>query len=93
MILSAMFAATILLADTTPAAAAAAATVSPATVAAAPAKDAKAAKPKMVCRTEAVTGSMFPKKTCYAVDEMAQRKQEERANLQRMQNQVPQTVQ
>ena len=94
MILSAMFAASILLADTTPAAAAAAAavsppaaanTVSPATVTAAP-KAAPANKPRVVCRTEAVTGSMFPKKTCYTTDQMAQRRQDERQNLEHMQN-------
>lgn len=87
MILSAMFAATVLLADTTPAAAAAASTVSPATVTAAPKAD-EAKKPRLVCRTEAVTGSMFPKKTCYSVEDAAQRKQDERANLERMQNTV-----
>lgn len=86
MILSAMFAATILLADTTPAAATAATTVSPATVTATPA--AKTEKPRLICKTEAVTGSLFPKKTCYTSDDMAQRKQEERANLERMQNQI-----
>jgi len=90
-----MFAASILLADTTPAAAAAANavtppaaatdTVSPATVTAAP-KAAPANKPRVVCRTEPVTGSMFPKKTCYTTDDMAQRKQDERANLEHMQN-------
>ena len=87
MILSAMFAATVLLADTTPAAAAAANTVSPATVTAAPNADA-AKKPRLVCRTEAVTGSMFPKKTCYSVEDSAQRKQDERANLEKMQNNI-----
>ena len=82
-----MFAATILLADTTPAAATAASTVTPATVtakAAAPAAN----KPRLICKTEAVTGSMFPKKTCYTADDLAQRKQEERANLERMQNNI-----
>jgi hypothetical protein len=82
-----MFAATILMADTTPAAAAAT-TVSPATVTAPTTKDAKADKPRLICKTEAVTGSLFPKKTCYASDDLAQRRQEERANLQRMQNQL-----
>jgi hypothetical protein len=87
-----MFAATIMLADTTPAAATAATAAAP--TAAAPASAAKAAeapktaKPKIVCRTEAVTGSMFPKKTCYALDDLAQRQQEERKNLQQMQNQL-----
>lgn len=87
MILVAMFAATLLLADTTPAAAAAAGTVSPATVTA-KAKDAPANKPRLICKTEAVTGSLMPKKTCYTSDDLAQRKQEERANLEKMQNQL-----
>ena len=87
MILSAMFAATILMADTTPAAAAAANSVSPATVTAAP-KAAPANKPRLICKTESVTGSLMPKKTCYNSDDLAQRKQEERANLEKMQNQL-----
>jgi invasion protein IalB len=89
VILSAMFAATILMADTTPAAAAAAATtVSPATVTAPSTKDAKADKPRLICKTEAVTGSLMPKKTCYTSDDLAQRRQEERANLEKIQNQL-----
>jgi hypothetical protein len=87
VILSAMFAATILMADTTPAAAAAASTVSPATVTATP-KAAPANKPRLICKTESVTGSLMPKKTCYTSDDLAQRKQEERANLEKMQNQL-----
>jgi hypothetical protein len=82
-----MFAATILMADTTPAAAAAANSVSPATVTAAP-KAAPANKPRLICKTESVTGSLMPKKTCYTSDDLAQRKQEERANLEKMQNQL-----
>jgi uncharacterized protein (DUF2147 family) len=77
-----MFAATIMLADATPAAATAATAAAPAEAA----KATKTEKPKMVCRTEAVTGSMFPKKTCYQLDDLAQRQQEERKNLQQMQN-------
>lgn len=87
MILSALFAATVLMADTTPAAEAAAKTVSPATVTAA-VKDAPANKPRLICKTESVTGSLMPKKTCYTSDDLAQRKQEERANLEKMQNQL-----
>jgi hypothetical protein len=83
-----MFAATILMADTTPAAATAAATVTPATVTAPTTKDAKADKPRLICKTEAVTGSLMPKKTCYTSDDLAQRRQEERANLEKMQNQL-----
>ena len=92
MFLSAMLAATVLMADTTPAAAAAATTASPtpAAGAAAPAKTAD--KPKLICKTEAVTGSLMPKKTCYTSDDLAQRRQEERANLEKMQNQLGLTV-
>ena len=86
MILSAMFAATMMLADTTPAAATAASSVNPAT-AAAPAKPAaKADKPRVICKTESVTGSLMPKKTCYTTDDYAQRQQDERQNLERIQN-------
>jgi hypothetical protein len=88
MILSAMFAATMMLADTTPAAAAAASSVNPATAAAPanPAAPAKASKPRVICKTESVTGSLMPKKTCYTTDDYAQRQQDERQNLERMQN-------
>lgn len=89
MILTAMFAATMMLADATPAAATAAATVSPAPAAAAPAKAAKTEKPKLICKTESVTGSLMPKKTCYSSDEYAQRQQDERLNLEKMQSQLP----
>lgn len=80
MILSTLLAATVLLADTTPAAATAATQPAPAADAAK-----KTEKPKVICRSEAVIGSLMPKKTCYTVDEMAQRKQDERQNLERMQ--------
>jgi hypothetical protein len=83
-----MLAATVLMADATPAAAAAAATVSPATVNGAATPDKTAEKPKLICKTEPVLGSLMPKKTCYTSDQMAQRRQDERENLQRMQNQV-----
>jgi hypothetical protein len=86
-----MFAATILLADTTPAAATAAATVAPATVTAPAAKAERTEKPRLICKSEVVTGSLFPKKTCYTSDDLAQRRQEERANLERMQNNLGQS--
>ena len=75
MILSAMLVATIMLADTTPAVASAATTVTPAAVTA-PAAKAKTDKPRLICRSESVTGSLFPKKTCYTSDETAQRQQD-----------------
>ena len=72
-----------LLADTP----AAATTPAPAPAAAA-AAPVKADKPKVVCHTEAVIGSLMPKKTCYTSEQMAQRRQDERENLQKMQNQI-----
>jgi uncharacterized protein (DUF2147 family) len=85
VILSVLFAASMMLADATPAAATAVTPVQPA-AAAAPAK--KADEDKMVCKTEAVTGSLFPKKTCRLKSEFAHEQQEQRQNLQRMQNQL-----
>jgi len=85
MILSSLIAASLLLADAAPAAASS--TVSPATVTA-PAKAPPANKPRVVCKTESVTGSLMPKKTCYTTDDLAQRQQDERQNLQKMQNQL-----
>jgi invasion protein IalB len=82
LFLSAMLAATVLMADTTPAAAAS----TTAKTAEAPAPAAKKTeKPKLICKTESVTGSMMPKKTCYSSDDLAQRQQEERQNLERIQ--------
>jgi 3-oxoacyl-ACP reductase-like protein len=83
-----MLAATVLMADTTPAAAAAATTVSPATVTGAAAPDKTADKPKLICKSEPVIGSLISKKTCYTSDQMAQRRQDERQNLEKMQNQI-----
>lgn len=92
MLLSALLAATVLMADTTPAAAAAATTVAAkpaeatatATATAAPAAK-KTEKPRLICKTEQVTGSLMPKKTCYSSDELSQRRQDERQNLERIQ--------
>jgi hypothetical protein len=83
-----MIAATIMLADTTPAAAAAAATAQPAMAATPAAAAAPAAKPKdkLICRSESVTGSLMPKKTCFLESERAQIKQDQRQNLEKLQN-------
>jgi uncharacterized protein (DUF2147 family) len=81
-----MLAATMMLADTTPAAATAATTATPA-----PAAAAKPEKEKVVCKTEVVTGSLFPKKTCRSVAEFSREQQEQRQNLERMQNNLGQT--
>ncbi|HZZ33392.1 MAG TPA: hypothetical protein VFE10_15530 [Phenylobacterium sp.] len=73
------------MADTTPAAATAA-TATTAKTAEAPAAAAKKTeKPKLICKTENVTGSLMPKKTCYNSDDLAQRQQDERQNLERIQ--------
>ena len=87
MILSAMLAATLMLADTTPAAATAAQTAQPAT-AATPAKAAKPAEDRLICRSEEVTGSLMPKKTCRRASDMARERQEQRENLERIQREV-----
>jgi hypothetical protein len=86
MFLPALLAATVLMADAVPAATPAT-TVSPATVSA-KAKTEPANKPRVICKTESVTGSLMPKKTCYTSDDLAQRRQEERANLEKIQNQL-----
>ena len=88
MLFSALLAAAAILADTTPAAATAAAAATPpaAATAEAPVKAEKTEKPKLVCRSEAVIGSLFPKKTCYSQDEAKQRQQSERQNLEAIQN-------
>ena len=78
-----MLAATVLMADTTPAAATAATTAKAAEAPAVAAK--KTEKPKLICKTENVTGSLMPKKTCYVSDDLAQRQQDERQNLERIQ--------
>ena len=88
MFFGAMIAAAMMLADTTPAAAAAATTPAAAPPAAAAPAAQPAKKPKLICKTEQVTGSIMPKKTCYTEDDMAQRRQEERQNLERMQSQL-----
>jgi hypothetical protein len=86
-----MIAAALLLADT-PAATAVAPPAPAAPAAASAAKPAPektaAAKSndRVVCRTEAVTGSMFPKKVCYSTQQAAERRQDERENLEKIQN-------
>jgi hypothetical protein len=92
VILGALFAATIMMAQssavTTPSDLTAA-PPAPAPANAAPAKKADKDGGRLICKSEAVTGSLFPKKTCYRADEMAQRKQEERMNLERSQSEIP----
>lgn len=96
MMLSAMLAATMLLAQTTPNAAPApapspgapaspATTVSPATVTAPP-KAGTIAADKLVCKEEPILGSRMTKKVCYQAKERALQLQDERQNLERIQD-------
>ncbi len=87
MVFGALLAATVLFADTTPAAADAAAKAAAPAPAAAATAEAKP-KPRVICKSEQVTGSLMAKKTCYTEDQAAQRKQDERQNLEKMQSQM-----
>ena len=90
MILSAMLAATIMMAESSSTATPSNVTAAtPAPAAAAQTKTAEA-KPvdHIVCKSEAVTGSLFPKKTCRSTKDAAQIQQEERANLEKIQNEI-----
>jgi hypothetical protein len=88
MLFSALIAVAIL-ADATPAAAAVpaqpAAASAPAAAAAPAAAPAAKPKPKVVCHTEAVIGSLFPKKTCTTVDQANEQRQAERQDLEAIQ--------
>ena len=87
MILSTILAATLMMAQSSSTAVPSNLTAAPpAPLSAEQAKKADKDGDHMVCKTEAVTGSMFPKKTCYSAKEMAQRQQDERANLEKIQN-------
>jgi hypothetical protein len=87
VILSALIAASLMLADTTPAAATAAQTAQPA-AAATPATPAKPTEDRLICRSESVTGSLMPKKTCRRASDMARDRQDQRENLERIQREV-----
>jgi hypothetical protein len=84
--ISAMFAAAMLLADAS-AAAAPQATATP-TEAAQPAKT-KADKDEMVCRYDSTLGTRLPKKVCTRVGDAEQKSREDRDNLDRMQRMRP----
>lgn len=87
--ISALFAAAILLAETTPAAAPAAAPAAPAapqaTVDGAPVVKVK--RDDMLCKQEEVLGTRIPKKVCYTRAEQEARSQQDRQNVERMQSQ------
>ena len=61
----------------------------PATAKATDAKTSAKDPGRLICHTEAETGSLMAKKTCYRADDMAERKQQERSNLEHMQNNQP----
>jgi hypothetical protein len=85
-----MLAATIMMAQSASTATPSSLTAAPpAPVSAEQAKKADKDGAKLICKSESVTGSLFPKKTCYRADEMAARKQEERMNLEKTQNEMP----
>ena len=96
MILSAMLAATLMMAQSSAATPSdiTAAPPAPATAAQVAADAKKPAKDpgRLICHSETATGSLMAKKTCYRADDMAERKQQERDNLEHMQNQQPLTV-
>ena len=94
MILSAVLAATMMLAEASTPATPADLTAAPPAPASAKAVAADAKAPakdggRLICHTETATGSLMAKKTCYRADEQAERKQQERSNLERMQNNQP----
>lgn len=85
----ALFAATILMADSASAlqTAPAASSSTPLAAATAPntAKPKKTASNGLVCKTEPVLGTRLPTKKCRTVEQMAQQRQEDQANLDKMQ--------
>jgi hypothetical protein len=94
--ITAIFAAAVLLADVTPTAGEAAPAQAPAAAPAAKAREATAeqnANPKkqagnaLICKNEPVLGSRLPTKRCRTTEQMAQQRQEDQANLDKMQRQ------
>jgi hypothetical protein len=79
--ISAVFAAALLLAQAAPAAGADA----PKPVAAA-AKAPKVNKDGLVCHTEEILGSRIPQRICFTPEEAAQRQQQDRQNIEHMQS-------
>ena len=78
-----LFAAAVLLAETTPAAADNPADAAPPAAVKAP--PVKVNKDGKVCHTEEVLGSRIPKRVCFTPEEEADRAQQDRLNLQHMQ--------
>ena len=91
MILIAMFAASMMLAETTPAAATAASAVPTTAPTVTPATVVKKAdeKPHLTCTSERVIGTLMPKRTCYTSEQYAQRQKDGREELENIQSQHP----
>ena len=86
----ALLAATVLMADSTTAMQAAPAVSSPATQGAAAtapdnAKPKKQANTGLICRNEPTLGTRLPTKKCRTAEQIAQQRQEDQANLDKMQ--------
>ncbi len=81
----ALLAATVLLADVTPAATPAAAPAAKAAAAPTTAQKAADSNSKLVCKSEAVLGSRMPVKKCRTVGDAAAEKLEAQQALERMQ--------
>jgi hypothetical protein len=84
----ALFAATVLMADSTTAmqtAPAAAGAQPPAAAATEQTAKPKAQANALICRNEPVLGSRLPTKRCRTTEQMAAQKQEDQANLEKMQ--------
>ena len=81
----ALFAATVLMADSTTALQAATNAAQPQAAAEQNAKPTKQGSNALVCRNEPVLGSRLPTKRCRTTEQMAAQKQEDQANLDKMQ--------
>jgi hypothetical protein len=83
--LIALFAATILMAESSPALQAATTTAPTQPAVASGAKTGKDAGNVLICRNEPIVGSRLPTKRCRTKEQMAAQKQEDQMNLEKMQ--------
>ena len=84
----ALLAATVLMADSTPALQAATTAAQPQAVATTAEQNTKPKKPAsnaLVCKNEPVLGSRLPTKRCRTTEQMAAQQQEDQANLEKAQ--------
>jgi len=86
--IGATLAAIVLLAQAAPAAAAATPDAAAPVAAAAPAKGPKVNKDGLVCHSEQVLGSRIPTRVCVTPQDAADRAQQDKMNLERMQGQM-----